>query len=412
MITLPYLLALQVRDQINDSKSETTFNVSQNSFSEADLKYVTKITYTGDYLNSNIFTNLKSITFDSRPQVDMSVVKKILKNFPNIEELRIKNQSNIQILDLSSLKRLNRLEITSNKKLLKVIGMQTGLSTLKFYDNPSYKDESKLCKFIVYNLEHALSPNIDVLYYPDMCRAISLFDGDKQEIYDLLSSHGKWVEKLTEERKTDYDNFNNEDVKTHTITHKNSEINLIYQKALALVSTLLKSKDSEEEKLMIIYLWMLENIKYDEPKTKYEPTGTLDSLSSRRSSYQGYTKTLEFILKLAGIKVYEVPCTFVSPNIDEKKNTLNYFILKILIDGKLYYFDPRWDANRYQNQEDKSLPCFKISIDDALRKYRSSYEIGEFSGDSILYKDKTALIEYAEKRLDEISNDNSKSFTL
>lgn len=412
MVTLPYLLAIQVREQLNDKSSENNFDASQNSFLETDFRRVTKINYTGDALDPRIFTNLTSITFDYKPQVDTSIINEILKNFPNIEELRIRNQSTIQLLDLSRLSKLKKLEITSNKNLIKVIGFNSGLSNIKFYDNPLYRESSDLCKYVFKNLEHGLSASIDALYYPEMYRVINSFDGDKQELYDLLALYVKWIEKLTEERKTDFDDVSDEIPNDHTITYKTLQMNLIHQRASSLVSTLLKNEDSEEEKLIILYLWLCKNVRYEEPKKKEEPTGTFSSLLSGKSSYKGYTKTLEYILKLAGFKVYEVPCTFINPNPEEIKNKLNYFILKISIDGKVYYFDPRLDASRFQDGKNKYLPRFMISIEDVLRNYKTINESGSFSGDSISFKDKIKLIEYAERRLSELSNDNYKNFTL
>ena len=130
------------------------------------------------------------------------------------------------------LSRLESLDITSNKILIKMVGLKDGLKNLKFYDNPSYRDANKLCEYIVKNLEHALSPNIDVLYYPEMYKAINSFNGDKQEIFDLLASHGKWTEKLTEERKTDFDASEHDIPNEHTISYRTSDVNLIHQKIL------------------------------------------------------------------------------------------------------------------------------------------------------------------------------------
>lgn len=412
MITLPNLLAMQVREQLNDKKSEFNYDGSQNSFLETDFKFITKINYTGDKLDPKVFTNLTSITFDSRPQVDISVINEILLKFPNIEELRIRNQLNVKILDLSRLTQLKKLEVISNKSLIKITGLPSGLSNIKFYDNPLYKEGDELCKYVINSLEQGLSASIDALYYPEMYKVINSFYDSKQELYDLLALYVQWIEKLTEERKTDFDDVTDEVPNDHTITYKTLQMNLVHQRANSLISTLLRNEDSEEEKLIVLYLWLCKNVRYEEPKKKDEPTGTFSSLLSGKSSYKGYTKTLEYILKLAGFKVYEVPCTFINPNPEEIKNKLNYFILKISIDGKVYYLDPRWDASGFQDGKNPYFPRFMISIEDVLRNYSSINEDGAFGGVSVKFEDKLKLIEYAERRLSELSNNDYKDFTL
>lgn len=425
MINLSLNDGYEIRDEINKYRKKNNLkepDIIKNAYNkntiflEEELSYVTSLRITAtiiDYID--YFPNISKLTFDSTGSISNEVIQKIIDKYPNLKELKINNQDSIRILDVSNLKNLEVLEITSNKNLKKINGIDklSNLYRLSFYDNIVYSDISiqELMKIVCdQSYNKGTECNVDVLYILDLMNYLS----DNNLSFDSISSNLCFVEHLKSGIEMDQE----------YLKYSAKELFVAYEKAKEIISSYIKETDSDMEKFAIIYHWMCKNIKYDskalddKSKThsengiakgrKYGTNGTINALLYGSCICQGYTKTMQLLLRMIGISSFDTGCIIENNNIthyvlDDKKHASDsdHSILKVNLGGRIYYSDVTWDSSRYRNginriyfllsKKDMSLNHQLVGEDDVI-------DVGE----SISKDEFDKLMVFAEARIKEV----------
>lgn len=428
MISLPYSLGIAVRDSITQYRRKNNIPEpeelkkiydKQMYFLDDELQYVRDLVVNGDSIDYlDLFSNLTSIKLDGEKELSQVQIQEIINKHPNLTELSIIHQSDLQYLDVSNLTNLQVLNITSNNSLKKITGIDkiNDLFSLTFYDNQTYSDSSiRELLDVAYKSAYDLGTdlNIDVLYMPNFMQYLS----DKNKSLSDVADNFSWCEHLKYGIEND------------RLKYKTGELKIAYDKALSVVNKYISPTDTPEQRYAILYQWMCENVKYDEEALGTNHTHTEDGITRGRKGgtngtvnglvygscvCQGYSKTMQMLLKLSGIYSSDIGCVAEQK---ERKNPIIKFdgkraldpsdhsILKVNLNGKIYYSDVTWDASRFQNGKDRKyflLSKREISSDHKL--------IGEDrvidSGISISEDTQKQLLEFASQRIKKVNEKN------
>lgn len=435
MVELSNSLGVQARRQIDTYMREQNIPIPEERkkiynpnmmFLETELKYVTSLIYTGDPINLKLFPNLKNLTFDGNPQVDMKVLADVLLKFPELEELHIKNQKELTIIDLSRLRNLKVLEIISNSRLYKIEGIPDEIKCFTFFDNPLYRNPKQICEYLIRNIESATEFDLDMMYYIDLQNM--LFENPSkykyEDIMDLVSLYTKWSEKITDERKYLVTDWNREKSEKQLATYTTSEMNILFQKAMEIINLYTRPTDKPLEKFAILYYWMCSNVTYDQKGAENNHTsyidsskpgekiitgkiggtnGTYNGLMLKSAVCQGYTKAFQYLLKIIGIKSFDTLCITSDKSKLTEGAVADHSITKANLGGSCFYCDITWDAVRFQKQNNKLFYYFMMSIEDISKDHKLIGEDGVFSGDSMPLPEKIKLMEFASNRIREVN---------
>ena len=148
--------------------------------------------------------------------------------------------------------------------------------------------------------------------------------------------------------------------------------------------------------------------------------GSINALLYGSCVCQGYSKTMQILLKLSGISAFDIGCIVGE---EEKKQAVriydgkkhadnsNHSILKVNLDGKIYYSDVTWDASRFQ--KGKKRQYFLLSKEDISKDHKLIGENETIDREkSISNEEQEKLFSFSKDRLD-ITKTKSKrtSFT-
>ncbi len=411
MITLPYNIGGDIRDAIDKYRKEnnmpepkevTDLGVykRRNTFFEYEFKYVKDLNIKKETLEYiNLFSDLKSIKIDTSDIIDSSTINGLLKEFTNIEKLYIKGQNGLDFLNLNHLTNLKELKLISNRSLNKIDGLDklNSLKTFTFYDNNSFIDEKNLCKKISDFSNKDIKCDVDVLYMPTLQK-------NKFDEYNIT-----WSENIG--------SLNDK------ITYSTKELEIALNKAKAIISNYIKPTDTNKEKFAILYQWMCENVRYDYGSLKSNNShikngvrigketganGTYNGLIYNQCVCEGYSKTMQLLLKLCDIKSYDVGClisenrsSLVSINGKSKVNQGDHSIIKVNLDGKFYYTDTTWDAGRYQRNDERKY--FLLSKKDISKDHLLTNENSNIALESISKQEFNKLMKFAGERVKSVN---------
>lgn len=432
MIQLPLDIGLSVREQIDNYRRKNNipepdevkkiYN-KQTEFMEDELKYVTSLRIDSEVLDYiDLFPNLKSINFEGVNEISNEELTDILNKYPNLESLKVINESCIQRIDLSNLNNLKELEIISNQNLRVVDGLDDkNLEKITFYNNELFgkKDTENFCKIIYDNAYNGSECNIDVLYMDDFLKYLKENNLKLEFVKDNIS----WSEELK------YGAYSNQD----SITYTTDQLKKAYDKARKIVKKYIRTGDSQEERFAILYEWMCENVKYDYDAIDKGYTNSKDGIARGRKNgtngsvnallygecvCQGYTKTMEMLLRICGVRSYDTACIINDKkipeiSIDGKKaaDHSDHSILKVNLGGRIYYSDVTWDAARFQKGEERKY--FLLSKEDIEKNHKLVGEGGVFSARESVSKERmNELLSFAKKRIKESDKENTPSIFL
>lgn len=413
MITLPNRLGGIIRDSITSYRREHNIpepdEVKQlsvyrrrDTFLESEFELVRELEIDKDTLAYiDLFPNITSLTIDCLDNLEISDLNNIIYKYPSLEKLSIKGQNNLQYLDVSKLKKLKNLELISNRGLHRVVGLEEleSLSQLTFYDNVTYLKEEELCRIVSELAKKGVHSNLDVLYMPTMDR----FGISHPENFNWCESVGLGIY--------------GEEIKYST-----QELDDAVKKAQEIVGNYIKPTDSTIQKFAVLYQWMCENVKYDFEALANDhihtqdgqkvgqhggTNGTVNGLVYGSCVCEGYSKSMQMLLKLCGIPSFDVSCIAEDPSkrtpsviINGKKRMHNgdHSILKVNIDGTCYYSDVTWDANRFQNAKERGY--FLLSKEDISKDHELVGEKNVFSAfKSVSKTEFQELMQFASQRI-------------
>lgn len=395
----------------------------QTTFLESELEYVTKLLVDGDNVKYlDYFPNLKSIKIDGLHELYQNQIQSVIDKYPNLENLDIVGQKDLRFLDISSLTKLHELSLVSNSNLEEVIGLDKldSLYSLSFYDNQSFSNMAiySLCEQVYDNAYSGVECNIDVLYMPDMLNYIK----EKNLDFSMIRDNVTWSEQLKYGISIDH------------LQYKTGELQAAYEKAQKIVDKYIKPSDTMQQKYAIFYQWMCENVKYDYDASeknymnsfdgllrgrKGGTNGTVNALVYGSCVCQGYTKSMQLLLKLSDIYSSDVGC-IAETNKEEQSYSLDgsriielsdHSILKVNLDGRILYSDVTWDANRYQKGIDRNY--FLLSKKDISGDHKLINE--DYVSDdetSISRDEREELLKFASERIKSVNIREERQTTI
>lgn len=368
----------------------------QNTFFEKELSLVSTLTVNREVLEIiNLFPNVLDLTIDSSEQFTTKEINFIIQSFPNLKKLTIKNQDNLQVLNLSNLYQLEELNITSNDKLFKMTNLEelSNLEKLTFYNNNLFSSISinKLVNYIKENKDKSF--NIDVLYFKD--------------VFPDLPSNIVWSEFLKEKTLVEH------------LTYNNEEMLKVYKKALSIINKYLESGDTDEEKFAILYEWLTKNVTYDfaslknTNNKKLASNGTVGAFLDNKAVCQGYTKAMQFFLKILNIPSLDISCVMDDDARKRKSYSLDgrmmpsyadHSIIKVRISNNTFYNDISSDSIRAMFGFGKKY--FLMSKDEIEKTHKLVGQEETLAYKSISDEERKKLEEFACRRIKKREEEN------
>lgn len=423
MINLPINEGYHIRKCINTYRSK--YNIPtpdaiknvynpNDTFLEEELDLVDELRITKNFIKYlDYFKNIKSIIITGNNSFNNEEIAEIIRRYPNLTDLKIEHQNKMTILDVSSLLNLQELHIIDNKYLKNVLGLEniTDMYKFSFYGSEVYSENSieELIKQVYrFIYQQSSDCKLDVLYMPDL---ISFLNKHNLSLNDI-SSNLKWGEVLKKGLKAGHDE----------IEYYTGELNMAYERALSIVNKYIKESDTPEQKYAILYQWMCENVKYDynalNGNRRYienglshgrenGPNGTVNALMFHSCVCQGYSKTMQLLLKLVGIHAFDIGCVAeenssslvsISINGEVAANNDDHSILKVNLNGKIFYSDVTWDAGRFQRNKPRKyflLSKKDMSIDHKLTDEQHVIDYGI----SLSMAEQYELLKFAQDRI-------------
>lgn len=418
MVKLPYNLGMAVRDSITKYRRKNNipepeelkkiYN-KQTDFLDDELSLVREIVIDKKSLEYiNLFPNITSIIIDGSDELDSAEIKNVISSFPNLESLSIYGQDKLQYLDVSSLTKMKDLKLVSNKGLHRIVGADKldELSNFVFYDNQTYLTIPELCNSVAEMSKNGVQCDFDVLYMQHMLQSNRNFDSNNLKWSEAvgLASQGNKLQYSTEELKKAVD------------------------KAREIVNLYIKPTDTLTQKYAILYQWMCENIRYDHEAIDNNYThsfdgknqglvggtnGTVNGLVYGNCVCEGYSKSMQLLLRMCDIPSFDIGCiaedkSMNAPmiNIDGKKKTNigDHSIIKVNLDGKIYYSDITWDASSFQKGYKRDY--FLLSKADMQKDHKLiGEEYVSTSFKSVSPDEQQELLNYAKGRIVAVSEE-------
>ena len=357
-------------EQYNIPK-KSLFDSTYREFDSEDLakiQYLELINFTSiaDLVH---FPNLKKLYIrgksynDILPEFDVaeSPILNHITNFTplssltSLEELTIENDLNIEELDLSNLKKLNTLIVVNNPVLKEVKGLDDleHLSFVLMYGN-AITTTIDIEKY-AYNTRLTDTNILDMSMYLPM---IDYSRAGAKKLKDLEiagNSKVKFAEKsgFLDFTKVNPQNLSDMFIKLDTMFKRSNAYSL-----------------RDEEKVSYVFTYLLKNINFSKASiekrdmdytnalAKYEtiPKQLIPSLASIHSGYrtyyfksgncEGFVNLMVFMLRMLGIEAYDVHCHDMRSLASFGSN---HAIVRVHINGKIYYCDPTFDRKNAFN---------------------------------------------------------------
>lgn len=359
--------------------------------------------------------NLKNLSIDNttfhafQPKRDGLSLED--KDIYEIEELRklnhlsLNNQRDITQLDISKLENLQSLEITRCENLEEVAGLAENrlLSDLTMYGLNSLSQIKDLDSFIEENqkLEHL---ELDVLLYPNAIGYKTMGEYNKNAVTKLDFIEPKWSEDVIREKTW--------------INH--SQMKKMHKKACEITQEIITANSLDLDKIIAINEYIARNIKYNDPALdkkfrgvvknglvigpRLGANGAYDGLINNTCVCEGYTRVMQYLLTLAGIKSANAYCIAGKDTDGFAEKDLEYVVLprdgyhsicRIEREGGIYYCDPCWNAGSFQSGGD-STKWLLLSKKQIAESHTLSYNEQNCGHQSPIPKE---IINKAKKRI-------------
>ena len=422
-IELPFSLGLVVwkilQKEHNIKPRENAMGFRDFHFTEEELKLITSLDLKnpskGTLKGISLLPNLQvlkiqstGITAHKQPKdiqsIDDSDMIEISK-CKSLQSLSIINQANLEYLDLTDLTNLNSLEIINNKQLDSVYGLNNlkNLWVLSCYGNNRLHHIDDLDEILIQNKDlHNI--NLDLLLFPDAIGYNHLTGGFNQDALKQILKFSQlgnvsWCEALNGNRV----------IKTNT-----SQMIELHNRACQILSENIPDNAHPRDIIVGIEEYLSKNVKYDYAALKTGKIHTEESILGTRmkigqktgtnSAYnalilnscvcQGYTRGMQYLLKLKGIDSHDVDCYAGkdTTNMSSLKGETIYSTYTLPQDGyhsiiciddfDRLYDDPCWNACLYQ-QGDKSMPWLLRTKSEISEDHTLSFEERDTENDHL-----------------------------
>lgn len=323
-------------------------------------------------------TTTGSTAYQKSPaSIDDKDIAKIAK-IKSLKFLKIDNQSKISWVYLDHLENLEYIQLTRNTALNEIFGLNK-LHKVKEFTEYGNKE--------LFNL-NGISELIEQ-------NELDVFEADFLHYDEVIECSNK----LTQMINCDFQETLRSSNKT--VTYSFYQMLLFHKKCLEIANA--AQKFSHDKKTQIIYIenYLARNISYDydalntQNRVHYQDGKQKGKSYGTNSAYngimfgsavcEGYTRTMQYILKLMGIKTKNVHCIGGSNKISIDQSYHNkvtlpsdgyHSIIRIDSQDSIYYCDPCWDSCRFHNG-DSTLPYCLLTKKEILQSHTLSFEEDE-----------------------------------
>lgn len=331
-----------------------------------------------------------------RASVDDNDIFKHLSKCKKLENINLSGQSKLTMFDAGDFPNLTSLKINDCKTLETITGLNKApnLKNIEAVGNESLVNIDSLADIIETTTKH-VETNLDVQLFPMAIGYKYGYHGQTINFKALenmkmdMGAH-KWSEHtdvwcMDEQGNRVLDTINKTvDTKTMLSTH-------------ATLSNVIKNrfdpKMSAWEQIELAHLWTSKNIQYDRNVKNFDGNFLTGAVNGR-GVCEGYTRTMQYLLKLVDIDTKNVTCLadfenggklnqlIASGDVDLKYKIANnwesgengqpgfgrllHSCIRVETPQGYYYCDPTWDKNLDLNSP--MLPSFCILNKDEISK--------------------------------------------
>jgi len=428
-IKLPIGLGLEVgkilQQKYNILPRRNSAGLLENTFTEEELKLITKLEFKnprpGILEGTSLLPNLQTLKIETQaitahlqqkdiPSIDDKDIKEIQQCI-TLKSLSVINQAKVNSLDVSKLKKLDLLSVTHNQHLDEIYGMDKleNLWTLECYGNNRLHSIQNLDRIISRNQELS-ELNLDVLLFPNSIGYnTQTGDYNKQVLSQMQDMQTvSWMESLN----------GNRGIKINT-----NQMIQLHNKSCQILSENIPNSASTKDTIIGIELYLARNVKYDYEGIKNGHThgtklpngvtlqigpstganGAYNALVRNSCVCEGYTRGMQYLLKLRGIDSHNVDCygepdtTYMANGKEENRYTTykmpdsaEYHSIICIDDYGCLYDDPCWNACYYQ-QGDRSMPWLLKTKEEISQDHTLSFDEREVSNNHLNERKDTIL---------------------
>ena len=393
-IKLPTSLGLQIskllREKHNIQPRKDRMGLLDFSFTEQELSLITSLEIKnpvpGLLEGLHFLPNLQSLSVETsgitahmKPTDILSITDKDMTEISKCTSLRtlsIVNQAKATGLNVSQLENLKKLVVTHNEHLDDISGLDNlkKLGLLKCFGNNRLYQIENLDQALIQNTE-LCELSLDVLLFPN---AIGYKQHTGQYNMDALAQ--------IQELSTDGTVYWEESLVNNSIKIKTNQMIQLHNKACEILADNIAPSEDTRTIIIGIEQYLARNVRYDYDGMKNGHTGefishglriqegpkggtngAFNALVRNTCVCEGYTRGMQYLLKLKGINSYNVDCYagkdtthMASPSHENQYTrytlpTSGYHSIICIEDYYNLYADPCWNACRYQ-RGDTSMP--------------------------------------------------------
>lgn len=411
LIKLPLSLGLKIneilKEKIGFVPRVDKIGMMTFEFTEGELELIEKLDFVnparGEIAGIELLPNLRSLVIKSGGNTAYMQDRNIasiddkdsacIYKCKNLENLSIEKQAKLSFIDVSQMKKLHSFSAKRNSRLEEISGLDqtTELWQLDCYGNESLIQMSDLNRIIMQN-EELTDLNLDVLLFPDAMgfdiRSGEINQDTLKRVEDMNVS---WHEILSSRKSIKINNY---------------QMMQMHQKACKALEDYVPKHCENCTAVIGIEQYLAENVKYDNASLKTNHshsynlknddlpaivTGPVGGANGAYNAFiygtcvcEGYTRAMQYLLRLKGIKSHNVDCISGEDKLhmSTDKQDDKYKIYKLPDDGyhsiisidDVYclYDDPCWNAGRYQ-RGDKSMPWILLTKEEISRDHTLSF---------------------------------------
>lgn len=320
----------------------------------------------------------------------------------SLKFLEINNQADVSYIDLSQLRNLQDLSIINNPNLEGLDGFesQTKLEGLTCYGNRSLMQIPGLNQCIN-QCGELMEINLDVLLFPESIDYNSRTGEYNQEtanrIAEIATSTGyvKWHEALPGLKYTAF--------KMDSIQINHYQMIQMHNKCCKILAENVPEYAENKDTILGIETYLAQNVTYDHKALKEKSrmasqngisigavggaNGAYNAIMLNQCVCEGYTRAMQYLLKLRGINSRNVRCIGTKDTLhlaDKTRETRytryvlpneGYHSIICIEDENLLYCDPCWNAGLYQARNgDKSLPYTLLNKSEISQTHTLSFQ--------------------------------------
>lgn len=326
------------------------------------------------FLESLSITTHGSTAYQLSPaSINDKDISRIAK-LKSLKSLKIDNQSKITWVYLDHLENLENIEITRNASLTEIFGLNKLHKAKDFveYGNKELFMLDGLGELIEHNnLENI---ELDFLHFDELHEFIDKLDSTTCCFSETLRSR---------------------DI---TIDYTLLKMLYFHKKCLAIAELAKNFSSDWKAQIIFVEYYLAKNIVYDDEaknrknRAHYEKGVRRGKEYGINSAYngimygsavcEGYTRSMQYILKLMGYKSKNVYCLGGANKISINENYHNkvtlpkgrfHSIIRIDNQNSIYYCDPCWDSCRFHGK-DTTLPYCLLTKKEILKSHSLSFE--------------------------------------